>query len=298
MIQILMATYNGEKYIAQQLDSLLTQTYTDFEILVRDDCSTDSTFQILTAYAEKNPGKIHIFQNEEPTGNAKNNFFRLMQDASADFVLFCDQDDYWLPDKIEKTYQKMQTLDQSKPALVHTNLSVADQNLKILHKSFFKMQHFDCVDNIPLNRAIAQNTVTGCTVMINKPLLAFAKNTNHPDIIMHDWWLAILAAAFGSIAVVKRPTMLYRQHGKNAVGAKKYFSWNLTQHRKSLKNTYNQANHFLQSFSKDLLPNSAEMLNAYITIKSQPKFQRIKILMHYKCFKQSLPRKIAQILLI
>ena len=113
----------------------------------------------------------------------------------------------------------MKTYPQNMPVLVHTDLSVADKHLNIKKRSFFRAQHFN-VQNYSFGSTLAQNNVTGCTMMINRTLLNLVKNTNNSDIIMHDWWGAMIAAAFGRIAFVPEPTILYRQHGANSVGAK------------------------------------------------------------------------------
>ncbi len=301
MIQVLLATYNGGKYLGEQLDSLFAQTVQDFEILVRDDGSCDNTIAILHRYAEKYPNRIKININNPPTGNAKDNFFLLMQDATAEYILFCDQDDYWLPDKIEKTFKVMETLPKDKPALVHTDLAVADGDLKPKHKSFYRMQHYERGMKLTLNKALAQNTVTGCTTMINKCLCDMAKNTNHPDVIMHDWWLAAIAAAFGSVKAVKQPTILYRQHGKNAVGAKSFSqSFRMVKSgekdlQKSLDKTYVQASHFVLSFGEKLTEKQKKAIIRFATVPKSKPVKRVLTIIRYGFWKQSFIHKLAQL---
>lgn len=301
MIQILLATYNGGKYLNEQLDSLFSQTVQDFEILVRDDGSTDNTIDILHQYAEKYPNRIKININNPPTGNAKDNFFLLMQDATKDYIMFCDQDDCWLPEKIELTLKAMQSLPQDKPALVHTDLMVADENLNTIRNSFYRMQHYERGMKLTLNKALAQNTVTGCTTMINKCLCDMAKETNHKDIIMHDWWLASIAAAFGDVKAVKTPTILYRQHGKNSVGAKSFSqSFRLVKSgekdlQKSLDKTYVQAKQFVLSFGDKLTENQKNAVLQFATVPKTKPIKRVTTIIRYGFWKQSLIHKMAQL---
>ncbi|MBQ7039944.1 MAG: glycosyltransferase family 2 protein [Clostridia bacterium] len=304
MIEILLATYNGASYLKEQLDSIFAQTFQNFKVIARDDGSTDNTIEILEQYKQKFPEKLIYYKNEVPTGNAKDNFFLLMQDAAADFVCFCDQDDVWLPEKLEVTYRKMQTLDMSKPALVHTDLKVVDKDLNILHNSFFRMQHFHTVDKTPLNRILAQNVVTGCTVMINKPLLELAVSSNNNGIIMHDWWLGILASAFGSVSAVKQPTMLYRQHGSNSLGARSFWkSFRIFNDKKAsgmaLDRTFLQAGAFKDTFCDKLSNEIINPITEFSNIKSYPcKYKRLKIILKNRFLKQSVIRKLAQLIRI
>lgn len=301
MIQILLATYNGGKYLNEQLDSLFSQTVQDFEILVRDDGSTDNTIDILHQYAEKYPNRIKININNPPTGNAKDNFFLLMQDATEDYIMFCDQDDCWLPEKIERTLNTMQALPKDKPALVHTDLTVADENLNTIRKSFYRMQHYERGMKLTLNKALAQNTVTGCTAMINKCLCDMAKETNHKDIIMHDWWLAVIAAAFGTVKAVKQPTILYRQHGQNSVGAKSFSqSFQMVKNgekdlHKSLAKTYTQASHFVLTFCDALNDKQRQSITQFATVPKTKPLKRVSTIIRYGFWKQSFVHKLAQL---
>lgn len=304
MVEILLATHNGAKYLREQLESVFSQTMQDFKVIARDDGSIDDTLKILEEYHIKYPEKFIYYKNNVTTGNAKDNFFMLMQDSTADFVCFCDQDDVWHPDKLELTYSVMKTLDHSKPALVHTDLKIVDSKLKVLNPSFFKMQHFNIVEKVPLNRIIAQNVVTGCTMMINRALLDVAKNTNHKNIIMHDWWLAIIAAAFGNIGVVNYPTMAYRQHGNNSVGAKSFWK-SFRIFNKNSKNglqsdpTYIQAGAFVIAFKKHLPRKIILPIEEFSRIKQYKcKLTRIKIILKNKFLKQSLIRQVAQLIRI
>ena len=171
-IAILLATYNGEKYLSEQLDSLLNQSFQKWCLYVHDDGSKDKTVSILRDYAAKYPDKI-ILIDAPPTGGAKYNFLFLLNVVDAPYFMFCDQDDVWLPEKIEKTYRWMKAVEQDKPALVFTDLQVVDQDGKLVAPRMSEYQKL----NMKKSRAedfLAENVVTGCTVMINRQLVDLA----------------------------------------------------------------------------------------------------------------------------
>ena len=222
MVTVLLATFNGEKFLEEQLNSLLNQSFSDFRIVIRDDGSTDNTLEIIERYKGISPEKIEICPSGEPTHSAAGNFFKLIELYNDDYIMLCDQDDCWLPDKIEKTLAAMKKTEENfgndTPILVHTDLKVVDEKLKIINNSFIKLQGLS-PNFCELNNLLMQNCVTGCTSMFNKALLE--KLFILPSTVaMHDWWIALIAAAFGKIVFLNESTILYRQHSNNEVGAK------------------------------------------------------------------------------
>lgn len=211
-ITILMSTYNGEQYVAEQIDSILSQTYTNWVLIIRDDGSKDNTVHIIDEYVNRE-ARIKWFDEDESRNlGPMKSFFSMLQKVDSAYYMFSDQDDVWLPQKIEKTLQKMKEIErQSSPSLVHTNLSVTDEQLNVLEEG--PASAHDSMQSLLLT-----NDVTGCTVMINKSLRLLALNDLESVQVMHDMWLGLLAARFGSIAYVEFPTMLYRQHSGNVVG--------------------------------------------------------------------------------
>ena len=223
MVTILLATLNGEKYLKAQLESIAAQTYENWQLVVGDDGSTDQTLEILKEFQKEHPNQVTIYENNPPFGSAKGNFINLLRNSYGPHFMFCDQDDVWKRDKIYLTLQKMEALEtrygDKVPILVHSDLSVVDENLEMVAESFF--QYANLPKRVMLNRLIVQNSVTGCTVMINRCLQQFfLRQLPIPKIIMHDYWAALIAKVFGKIGFVNEPTMLYRQHGHNSVGAK------------------------------------------------------------------------------
>lgn len=219
-IAILMATYNGEKYICQQIDSILSQTCKDWEIYIHDDGSTDDTIAAVESYVEKYPDKIHLIDGKS-TGGAKYNFFYMFGQVEAPYYMTCDQDDVWLEKKIELTYDKMLAIEDKAdiPCLVYTELRVVDSELNTIADTMSEYQSLDCHKRT-INQFILQNSVTGCTMMMNRALRdKMLHITNIDNTIMHDWWAALVAAQFGKTAFIDEPTILYRQHGDNSLGA-------------------------------------------------------------------------------
>ena len=273
MIDILMATYNGEQYIEEQLESIISQSCSDWRLIISDDCSKDGTVSIVKKYQAKYPDKILLFENYEPSGSAQNNFFNTIKYATSDYIMFSDQDDVWFPDKIENTYNKMLEIesecDSNTPVLVHTDLKVVDRTLNIINDSLFEMMNLDS-NRCAFNNLLVQNIVTGCTIMGNRALFNYIKKIPG-NAVMHDMWIALIASAFGEIGFVDKSTMLYRQHGNNSVGAKDTKSLNYVLykifHAKEIHNSlvkqYKQADEFREIYGGILSDWQSRMLQSY-----------------------------------
>jgi glycosyltransferase involved in cell wall biosynthesis len=223
MIQILLATYNGASYLEAQLDSLLKQTNKKWTLLIHDDGSTDQTLAILLRYQRQYPDLIEILSDELSFGNACDNFTHLLNASTADYVMFCDQDDVWLPQKIEKTFNRMQALELLHigiPIVVHTDLAVVDETLGSIAPSMFEYQGLSKSIN-GLLQILANNSVTGCTMIVNRRAIDVSLPIL-PCAVMHDWWIAANVVKYhGIVEFIDEPLIQYRQHGSNAVGAKK-----------------------------------------------------------------------------
>lgn len=259
-IAVLLATYNGEKYIEEQIASLFSQTEKHWELFAHDDGSTDRTADILKDYQEHDPDRIHILSGPS-CGGAKENFFFLMKQVKAPYVMFCDQDDVWKPEKIALEFQKIKDLETqfgaATPLMVFSDLTVVDDNLHIIAERMSVYQKLDPSHTKPKDLMI-QNVITGCTVMVNRALIQKALQLRKTDnVIMHDWWCALTAAYFGKVSYVDRPLVLYRQHGDNSVGAKnvsspEYLRKKLKHWRDikcSLTATQNQTASFVNTYS-------------------------------------------------
>lgn len=219
-IAILLSTYNGEKYLEEQLMSLLSQTNKMWKCYIRDDRSNDKTQQIIDKYIQNYPQKFQQFFADKNMGPAQS-FMSLLLDYSYDekYFMFCDQDDVWKENKIEKTLEKMREFEDggNKAILVHSDLEVVDENLVILHTSMKQSSKLN-PRNTKIENLILQNNITGCTVMINDCLRREIKKDK--NIIMHDWWIAMIASICGEIKYINDSLILYRQHSSNSIGAK------------------------------------------------------------------------------
>ncbi len=303
-VAILLATHNSEKYLPCQIDSLINQTYGNIKIVISDDSSNDKTEEIIEDYIKKDSRILRI-KSKKRLGSAQANFMFLLQNApTADFYAFCDHDDRWVKDKVECTLNKMLDGDISSPRLVHSDLFVADSNLTVISNSMFSMQKLP--KNQTLAQSLVQNGVTGCTVMINNPLRNLAlKKTDCENMIMHDWYLNILARIFGSVDFVDRPLIFYRQHGNNEVGAKdvrspKYIAsraLNLKKNKQMLISTYMQIKDIAEVYG-DTLPNGCDVVRIYGQFEKFGKIKKIHLSFKYGLWKNTIVRRIGQLLFL
>lgn len=220
-IEILLATCNGERFLREQIDSILRQDYEHLRVLARDDGSSDLTGEILRDYAARFPDRFQVLPSGNASGSAKHNFLRLMEASTADHICFCDQDDVWLPHKLSRTKEAMDRLESewgtNLPLLVFTDLEVVDDRLNQLHPSFWAYMNIDPDRINRLNELLVQGVVTGCTTMLNRRLLDLSLRMPE-EASMHDRWISLLTSTMGKHAIVKVPTILYRQHDRNVLG--------------------------------------------------------------------------------
>lgn len=299
VVDILMATYNGEKYIKKQLDSILSQSYGDFKLYISDDNSKDKTVSIIKEYQKKYPEKIYLSINYENSGSPMKNFLNLIKSSKADIIFTCDQDDIWDKDKVEITIKQFK---DNEPTLVHTDLRVIDENDRLLFKSMIKQQKID-VKRDKLNNLIVQNIVTGCTMAINRALAEILKDIE--DINVHDWYIANVASIYGKIIFIDRATISYRKHSLNECGAQNMYSFkylfkrfkNKEKARNMLDLSYKLASEIYEKH-KDISDDYKKLLYSYSRIKRYNKIRRIYIIFKYKIFKSGFIRKIGQIVFL
>ena len=221
-VDILLATHNGADYLAAQLDSIVAQTVANWRLIARDDGSCDGTPAILHAFQARHPARTTLLEDRDGRLGVIGNYARLMRSATADYVALCDQDDVWLPEKLQVSVERMRTLERryggGTPLLVFSDLIVVDANLQEIAPSFWKYQHLDPSHARTFNKLVPRNVATGCTMLLNSPLVEAALPFPAP-VMMHDWWIAMVAAAFGSADFLPQATILYRQHAANVAGA-------------------------------------------------------------------------------
>ena len=304
---ILLSTFNGEQYLQKQLDSLYSQTYENFIVIARDDMSSDKTLEILSR------NNIELLHSTKNIG-AKQSFSVLLEfalkETNVDYFMFCDQDDIWNKDKIEKTISKMTRIEKevsNKLLLVHSDLEVVDENLISIHRSFWEHEFIVPKYN-SFNRLLMQNTVTGCTVMINRQLAELALPIANKS-IMHDWWLGLVASKFGTIVHINESLIKYRQHDKNTIGAngfsymgvfKKFYKifYKNDLYIDHLSVNIKQAKAFLDKYCDDLDDKTIKMLEDFIAIESKSFWQKRKVLLQYKLLKHGFIRNLGLLLKI
>jgi len=230
-VAILLSTYNGEKFLSEQLDSLLAQSHDNFILVARDDGSSDGTWNILQDYQSRYSQKIHLVKKATNLG-ARDSFAYLMDyvlrhkqklELEDAYMLFCDQDDVWFPNKIEAQVDAMLKCEAGNPGapvLVHSDLEVVSESLKAVAPSLAAYQGLETNRN-SFNQMVISNLVTGCTAMLNEPLASKCLPVSE-NAIMHDWWLALVASAFGKVVYLDQALIHYRQHGSNTIGAKEH----------------------------------------------------------------------------
>ena len=219
-IDVLLPTYNGEKFLKEQIDSILAQSFKNIRLLISDDCSKDSTCKILKEY-EKQDERIKVFYQEKNLGVVKNIEF-LLGKVEAPVFMFADQDDFWQPDKVQKSYD---CLYYNESDLAFTDLEVVDENLNQMYPSFNdymlltrKINKY--IDSTKLN--YLYNCVTGCTLIARKSLIKYILPLpSYSKYLIHDHWIGLMASIYGKVDYLPEKTIKYRQHGNNQVGTEK-----------------------------------------------------------------------------
>jgi glycosyltransferase involved in cell wall biosynthesis len=222
-IAILLSTYNGAQYIEEQIDSIIYQTNSNWILYIRDDGSTDKTIEIISKY-QKLHSNIILLQNDKTNLGAKDSFLWLLKNIESDYFMFCDQDDVWLPNKIEFSFFELLKIESNLshiPALVYTDLIVVNENLELISKSMWDYSRSNRIMN-PEKYLFATPLVTGCTMIFNNQAkLTALKHTKNA--VMHDALIALsVLISKGRMKAIHKQLIYYRQHGKNVLGAVVY----------------------------------------------------------------------------
>jgi glycosyltransferase involved in cell wall biosynthesis len=282
-VDILLATCNGENYIQTLLESLLSQSINQWNLIVRDDSSTDSTLELIRTFKLHNQAvqNIQILSSDKREG-INENFSRLLYQSNSEYIMFADQDDYWLPQKIDITLKKMVELEliygKNTPLLVHTDLTVVNSDLEVISNSFAKFQNIPHQNVTSLSRLLVHNTVTGCTMMINSSLKKLI-DLIPLEAVMYDWWIALVAKSFGRIAYIPCSTILYRQHLYNNIGARKWGGTYIVNRIKNIDSvlgyylkTIQQAEAFINIYQKQLDKPKYEIIFNYVDLRNKSFF--------------------------
>ncbi len=227
IVAILLATYNSEKFLNFQIDSILNQTYKDFVLYIRDDGSVDKTLSIIEDYIRINSNIILLNDNQKRRKSMMS-FMWMLDNIDADYYMFSDHDDVWLENKIELSLNeilKLESFNKEKAIVVHTDLQVVDKDLKLINKSFWSYSKINPSLLRNKNYLAVYNGITGCSMIINK-LAKFVSFPIEKNALMHDSWIALKGINSGGlIGYLDNQTVLYRQHDNNVIGAKNTISF-------------------------------------------------------------------------
>ncbi|REG91491.1 glycosyltransferase family 2 protein [Algoriphagus antarcticus] len=222
IIEILLPTFNGSSYLEVQLESIFEQTNQDWKLLIRDDGSTDETVSIIEKWQFNYPEKINIILDGQNRLGASGSFSKLMEYSSASYVMLCDQDDFWLPLKVEKSLNRLLKAEtefgKQTPIMICSDLEVVDEHLNPISRSFWKDRKDDPSILDDFEKLIAHSVVTGNTIMLNRAGI----NVSAPiktNFFLHDQWISINVARYGKVIFINEPLLKYRQHTSNVLGS-------------------------------------------------------------------------------
>jgi glycosyltransferase involved in cell wall biosynthesis len=278
-VDVLMATRNGALFIEEQLDSLFGQTFQNFRLIIRDDGSSDSTLQIVERYQSRYMQRIVVCRNMKHQGACRT-FSLLAQESTAPYVAFCDQDDVWCADRLELGLEAARRIESERgagtPVLVFSDMALIGHDNRLLAPSMWKMKHVK-PHRATLGAILVQNIVSGCTAMANRSLLFLALPIPE-EAFMHDFWLALVAAAFGALCPLDQNTVRYRQHERNAMGAGKglriadAFKRLLgdPEFKHGIEMSRRQAEKFAERYANRLSPQQNEILQAWSESQDLP----------------------------
>ncbi|MGH8050048.1 MAG: glycosyltransferase family 2 protein [Arenimonas sp.] len=268
-ISIALCTYNGERFLDEQLASIAGQTRPPDEVVISDDCSTDNTWSILERFEKAAAFPVRIVRNQTNRGVIAN-FQQTIALCSHEMTALADQDDIWLPDKLKNAERILLSVKNPQETLYCTRLQYVDSTLAMLGLSSIPA-------DTNFSNAVVENSATGCSVVFGNEIKHIFLRAKSTDMVMHDWWLYLVATAFGTVIYDAYPSLLYRQHLSNVTGwqprSKKLWR-RYTSLRQRLNagttgmDSLNQAARFIDTY-KDLAPAKAELVRHLIKLRDQ-----------------------------
>ncbi len=289
LIEVLLATYNGAAFLEHQIDSILEQSYGTWRVLARDDGSEDGTVEILRGYAARHPGRFVLIEDGAGNQGYRGNFSMLLERSTADYVALCDQDDEWYPNKLALCMQEMRAMEEIhgpvSPLLVFTDLEVVDEELEPIAGSLWDYAGLDPDISQRFSMLLIQNVVTGCTTLINRPLVVLSSPIPEAA-AAHDWWIALTAAAHGHAAYLRTGTVRYRQHGSNMIGAmalRGAVPLNLFAFARTFRHDFrcklDQAAAFAKRFAEQFSPEQADLVRELLRLPGLTAPRRLHLLL-------------------
>lgn len=270
-----MSTYNGERYLDEQIQSIINQTYSNWVLYIRDDGSKDKTPQIINKYANKYPNIVFFNQGKIKNVGVVKSFMDLLEHTSADYYMFSDQDDVWLKDHVSDIVNSLKQ-NEPGPVCVFTDLEIVNQELEPIRRMNGNNVWTD------FRLLLFTNCITGCAMALNDELKRLVKfdEIDYRYVFMHDWWIGLLAAAFGKLVYLNKATILYRQHGDNVVGENKkntfsYLLYRATHHkpeRAQIQHSINFAYEFNREYPGTLEGKNMQYITKYASLKDKSTF--------------------------
>lgn len=311
-INVIMAVYNGEKYLQEQIESVLNNTFKNIRLFIYDDGSTDRTEDICNQYKEKNKGLVYYNKNNNNKGLVRN-FLEGVKSIHVygelnenDYFMFCDQDDVWLEYKLEKTLNHMKEVEHKYkaniPVGVFTDAYVVDEKLGIINESFFRSNGLN-TNTLDLSHILMENRMIGCTVMFNYSLYN-KLHTIPQNARFHDWWIALIASSFGRISFLNEATLLYRQHGGNIVGDKSFRSYvvksmaSLIKQKNTIYQSISQCEEFYGIYKNELKKEEQEIIHTFHQLMAYSWVKRRYVLIKNGYLKSGFIRNIGLLLII
>ncbi len=281
-VDILMATYNGEKYLREQINSIINQTYNSWNLIIRDDGSKDNTLEIIEEYKNKDD-RIKLLEDGKGNLGIVKNFEELLNQSGAEFIMFSDQDDIWDEKKIEIYLEKIEK-NQNKEILIHSDANLCDKEGNVIKKSFI----LSTAMRTGIENTFFNYFVQGATVMITRSMKNFI--LPFPDeVYLHDRYIHLISELFFERVFIEKSLLLYRQHDNNQVGGKteltklikkRYFD---TRDRKLIEYLYNK-------YGNNLVENKKELMEEYLKITDVKK-NRMTRFLNLKKSKIEMPLK-------
>lgn len=298
-VDIILATYNGGKYLDEQLESIFEQDFHDYRILIRDDGSTDQTLNILSKWKGLNPQKIEILEDQLGNLGPTQNFNQLMEASSAPYICFCDQDDKWLPTKLSSQIGFIKSLEEKNPhtgLMIFSDLIMCDEEMNVICPSLIEKDRLN-TKALGAHQLLMQNVPYGCTTLINRKLLAIVAPIDGRA-LLHDHWMAVVTSLLGGLYYQDEVLIYHRIHQNNASRAQ---SEHKKETKKDLKSKINndnfnnylnkqvvQADAILEKYEQNLTELQKDMLKAFILLKSTSGFERKWIIIKNKFFKNTI----------
>lgn len=304
-VDIIMSVFNGELYLSEMLASIRGQTYSNWHLIIRNNGSTDSTHMIIDEFVRKNPGKVTLINANSNEKFIPVSFGNALSFSSAEYSMFADGDDVWLPKKIEYSLNAILVAERKHgkhmPLLVHSDLILTNAKLQTIENSMWKSQVLN-PERQSLNYVIMHSNACGNTFLFNRALRDLISPIPY-QCIMHDYWTSCIAACFGKIVALPDPQILYRQHGNNSCGAhalsfseifKKMRNGGI---RQRLKDKYRLSELLLERFRCRLSVDKIELLEVLASFPEMSWVSKRIAIFKYSLYMNSWKRTFALLLL-